>query len=665
MRKMIRAVHFDFHTLPEIPDLCDNFSASEFAQTLSDAKVTYINFFARCNTGFSYYPTKIGVPHPYLKGRDIFGDILKECHKRNIGVTAYFNGGLSHELGRLHREWTVLDKDGKILFGKEGPGVRTMCYNTAYGDHLVAEVKEVLEMYPDVDGIFMDCFSFPAPCFGTECVDAMKAEGIDINNYDEVLRFNNRKRQKMAQRLRDVIPKDKYFYINGSIENDTCFSLGTDYISHGEIECLPSGGWGYDCYPALVAYERNVFDQTVYMTGRFRKSWGDFGGIREKAALEFDAYYALANTSNISVGDHLHPNGTLEKALFDTVGEIYTEIEKTEKWTQENKYVPEIGILVTKKEWLQYGENLKPEFTGGYGIYAVRGAVRMLSELKYQYDVITDDMDFSRFKMLIIPDFMTFTDETAQKISAFLKNGGKVISSGISGLKPDHSDFALREWNFTYDGDAPYELSYFKVRDQIGEGVPQMVTDAYEKGIALIAKEGNTVLADLWDPYFDRVWDGYHAHYYAPYYKKNDKLSAILSQDSVIHISFNIFASYTQTPHPVNKKVVANCIKLLYSDKMLTANVPSFARTSLTTKDNYLLLHVLSYCPEYKGSIAAAVIEEPIKIYENEFSIKWDKAPKKVYFVPTEESVDFKYEDGHININVPKIDGHAIIAMEF
>ena len=43
MQKMIRAIHFDFHTLPEIPDLCDNFNAEEFAQDLADAKVTYIN----------------------------------------------------------------------------------------------------------------------------------------------------------------------------------------------------------------------------------------------------------------------------------------------------------------------------------------------------------------------------------------------------------------------------------------------------------------------------------------------------------------------------------------------------------------------------------------------------------------------------------------------
>lgn len=81
-----RALHFDFHTLPAIPDLGADFDAEKFASQLSEAKVEYINFFARCNLGHSYYPTKVGIRHPYLKDKDIYGDLLRACHKRDIGV---------------------------------------------------------------------------------------------------------------------------------------------------------------------------------------------------------------------------------------------------------------------------------------------------------------------------------------------------------------------------------------------------------------------------------------------------------------------------------------------------------------------------------------------------------------------------------------------------
>jgi len=668
MRKIKRALHFDFHTMPDIPDLGDDFSAESFVKTLVDAKIRYINFFARCNTGFSYYPTKIGVQHPYLKGKDLFGDILKECHKHDIGVTAYFNAGLSNELALRNRHWAVVDSGGKVINTTTNSNVRDMCYNTEYGDHLVAEVSEVLEMYPDVDGIFIDCLNFPRPCFGKECVDAMLKEGVDIENPSEVYLFNEKKKRKMAERVRAVVPKDKYFFVNAFLANGTCIAGRTELDSHAEIECLPTvaGSWGYDYFPAKVSFERNLYDDVVYMTGRFRKSWGDFGGMVEKASLEFDAYFALLNTANISIGDHLHPRGVPEKALFDTVGEIYTEIEKTEKWTQDNKYVPEIGILITKNDWHRfYPGEITPDRRTERGEYALRGVCRMLSELKYQFDIITDDMDISKFKLLIIPDYMTFTEETAKKISKYINSGGKVISSGVSGLKRDFSGFASPEWDFKYTGDTPFELAYFKVNEEIGEDIPNMVTDTYQKCYGIEANSKNTILADYVEPYFDKKWDGYHSHYYAPYNKKSDRLSAIVQNGSIIHIAFNIFTAYTEVSHPVHRKVIANCIKRLYEDKLLKTNVPTFARTSLTSKDNYLLLHVVAYCPEIKGSIPSGVIDEPSKIYENEFSIKWDKPPKKAYFVPNEEKVDFRYENGRININVNKIVGHTIIAMEF
>ena len=146
---MERAVHFDFHNMPALPDLGDNFNAMEFVKTLIDSKVKYINFFARCNLGYSYYPTEIGIRHPYLKDKDIFGDLLKECHKYGIGVSAYFNASLSHALADKHLNWNVVNRNGQIYNDpeKRQNSFRTMCYDGEYGEHLLAEVSELLEKY--------------------------------------------------------------------------------------------------------------------------------------------------------------------------------------------------------------------------------------------------------------------------------------------------------------------------------------------------------------------------------------------------------------------------------------------------------------------------------------------------------------------------------------
>ena len=97
MREIKRAIHFDFNTMPGIDDFCENFNAEEFAIRMKEANVDYVNIFARCNIGFSYYPTKIGTPYKGMKG-NMCGDMVSALKKQGIGVTLYLNGGLNHQL---------------------------------------------------------------------------------------------------------------------------------------------------------------------------------------------------------------------------------------------------------------------------------------------------------------------------------------------------------------------------------------------------------------------------------------------------------------------------------------------------------------------------------------------------------------------------------------
>lgn len=139
LRKLKRAIHFDFHTVKGIDCILRDFDTADFAQTLSDSGVDYITFFAACNNGLCYYPTKTGVMYPGLK-IDLLGEVVKECHTRDIGVSAYINVGLNHEQALLHQDWSRVDEQGRVLnfggnlvhdCGKTGDNAftRTMCFN--------------------------------------------------------------------------------------------------------------------------------------------------------------------------------------------------------------------------------------------------------------------------------------------------------------------------------------------------------------------------------------------------------------------------------------------------------------------------------------------------------------------------------------------------------
>ena len=148
MKPMKRAVHFDFHTMPGIDDVLSNYNAEEFAEVLYNANVDYVNIFARCNIGFSYYPTKVGTPYPGMKG-DMVGDTVKALHKRGMGVTLYTNGGLNHQLLAENPALSKIQRSGAIWDGDENSRInnnffRSPCYLGKYRDHLLSEIKEML-----------------------------------------------------------------------------------------------------------------------------------------------------------------------------------------------------------------------------------------------------------------------------------------------------------------------------------------------------------------------------------------------------------------------------------------------------------------------------------------------------------------------------------------
>ncbi len=399
------------------------------------------------------------------------------------------------------------------------------------------------------------------------------------------------------------------------------------------------------------------------MSGRFRDTWGDFGGIRQLDELKYDAYLGLLNCVEFSIGDHLHPRGKFESTVFSATKNIFEELEKVEKWTHKAKYIPEIAILHPLNFDIEHPLPDTPEHLNCDRLFnSFKGCVRILAELKYQYDIIDDRMDFSKYKLIILPDAMLLNENAAEKLKAYLDAGGKVLSSGQSGLNTELSDFALKDyWNFGYEGNEPFNVSYFKAVGAANENMPDLVSAIYSQGIALSKKDGNEVLGEYWEPYFNMHWDGHQRYTYIPYDKKSENLYSVLKNKNVIHINFKIFEAYMNYSYQVYRTLIDNCIKLMYKEKLLKTDLPVFTRASLAKSGNGTLLQVVTNYPEKKDS--RGVIDASIKLYNTAFEVKCDK-PDKVYTVPEMKELEFDYENGYLKFNVPEIDGHNMVYFE-
>ena len=644
---------YDNHTMPACPDVGENFDAETFTNRIKRCGVDQLTFHARCNLGMAYYDTKIGIKHPSLK-YDLFGKLADACKRKNIALIAYLNGGISSAEGLLHREWTTLYFDGReYREPRFTPYVRTMCYNTQYRDHLIAMVEEIAHNYP-VSGFFIDCLA-GYPCVCPICVKEMKERGIDWNNKDEVIKFSEfsalRMSKDIAKAARAINPAFQLYF------NGVPFEDQSDIGTWLECEDLPTAGWGYEYLPVLSHYMRTLGDKPVMnMNGRFY-DWGDFGGLRPEAAIKSELLYGLANGMRPNIGGHFHPRGDLESAVLDRIEKIYKELQTMESWFDNAKNLTEIAIVYAKSN-----RNIRSQ-AGSDG--QLMAAVRILSELKQQFDVVTEFSDWSKYKVLVIPDDIIFNEEITRRVKAHIAAGKAVISSGSSGLNQGKTQFALeQEWGIKFKKECDFDPAYFTVGKNFNRGLPDMPLSLYFSGIDVESLPGTSVEANLIKPYYNRIWDGEYAFYYNPPDKVTDK-PALTVNGKVAHFSHRIFSGYYDQAPVELRTVFGNVLDKFLPDPLIKYEyLPSYSRVFITEQPGRKMVHLLSYVPELRGS-KTQIIEEPIDLHDVKISLRNEgKTPQKVYLAPERKSLPFKIIGGYVNVTIPVSKGYSLVVFE-
>lgn len=652
-----RAIHLDCHTMPGMYDIAEDFNAEEFARTLSEAGVDYITVFAKCNLGFAYYPTQIGKVYPGLQ-IDLLGQMVAACHAKNIQVAAYFNTGIDHEHARLHREWCKVDKEGRVnKIAEMGHWFRDLCLNTGYGPHILGMVREVVERYP-VDGIFLDCFDL-GPCYGEECLSAMKKQGMNVFDNAQVGDFCQQVTYKFLEEVESLVattrPSINILY------NGLAYRRQPTHI---ELEVLPTGGWGYEYLPFAIRYARTLGKPYFTMTGRFHKSWGDFGGIRTKHSVLNDCFTSIANGGTCSVGDHLHPRARLEPAVYSLVGEAYKTVQPVEPWTIGAR--AEADIVVVEPHMREFPSprayQSGPE---AFSMDSVKGAARLLSELKHQFDVSDGQEDISKYKVIVLADSVRITPDLKTKLEQHLSRGGAIISSGTAGMTEDGSAFALGAYSISFDGPEPNNPTFIEVLPPMADGIPPMLITNYQPGIALQAGPGAEVLARLYKPYSNlHAWDYEHETMYCPPEKDTGRPAAVRC-GNVIHFSFPLFAGYLRDAVLAHRTLLANCLRLVLPEPTLqVSNFPSFGRVTVTARDGIRLVHLLNYVPELRGA-TMQMIEEPVAFDNVQVALRADgRETRKVYLAPQGEPVPFTQQGSYVNFTIPRVEGYQLAVVE-
>lgn len=679
-----RQIHLDFHASIHVPDVGRDFDADEFARMMADAHVDSVTVFAKCHHGLLYYQTDHPARHPGLKrGLDLLAEQVEALHRRGIRAPIYISVQCDEFAADTHPEWIALRPDNTRVAPKplERPyfSWQILDMSSPYQEYLVAQTDEILRKFHPVDGVFFD-MCWDQPSVSKWALDGMKKLKLDPARDEDRGRYAHHVALSYMKRLHGMVKRsspDAGVYFNSRPLHNLAEEI--PFQSQVEIEALPTGGWGYMYFPKHVRFVRTFNHPYMGMTARFHKSWADFGGLKPYAGLEYETSQMIAHGARCSVGDQLHPRGTLDPAAYQLIGRVYARIKDREPWLQDASTVAEAAVLQIEG----YGRPTTP------GV--LEGAVRMLQQLRIQFDIVPAGSRLDRYDLLVLPDEARLDDRLAGQIDAYVASGGRLLASGTSGLDETGTRSLLKCLPIrphglrtvadgrgttvagTSGGSGPAAVimpaaTYVRFETTIADDVPETEHVFYEPPVLVEPTRSGKTMARIVEPYFDRNWAHFSSHAQTPP-DKTSRFAAAVASERVVYVAYPIFGMHSRHGNETYRLLVRNLLGRLLPDRILRVGGPSGVESSVTrqpksgSRPARTIVHLLYYPVERRTS-SLDLVEDVVPLFDVPVSLKHPGKPRRVYLAPEGADLPFDHRAGRVDVTVPRMDGHAMIVVE-
>lgn len=666
-----RQIHLDFHTSEMINNIGSKFDKKQFQKALKLGHVNSITCFAKCHHGWSYHPTRAGKKHPNLE-IDLLRAQYQAAKEIGINVPIYLSAGLDNVISREHPEWREVDFKGQKRPRAFEAGFCKMCFNSPYISYLCEQILEVVNLFPDCDGIFLDIIK-QGQCCCNFCREVMKQNNFDVNIESDrnkcsqiALKRYYEKSTIACKSLKKDMP---VFHNSGHIQigNNKIFK----YFSHLELESLPTGGWGYDHFPISAKYCMTLPFDLMGMTGKFHTNWGEFGGFKHPNALKYECALMLAHGAKCSVGDQMHPTGQMDISSYKIIGTAYQEVQSKEPWCDNVENIADIGLLSSSSvNTIQQN--------GTRNNSADTGAARILLEGHFLFDVLDMEADFSKYKVLVLPDNILIKDSVKVKLDEYISKGGKLFLTGTSILTGDGNGFIF-DIGANYHGQSEYQPDYILPNKKIRPFFVDSPLVMYLPSQRIKVTTGQS-LGQVHDPFFNRTCEHFCSHQHAPAKPLHSGFDCGVYKDNIVYLAHPVFSIYHALGAVAYKEYIVNSLNLLLEQPTVKVNLPSTGRITLMNQRKYnrYILHLLYVNIINRGSTTALscgtisdkaqsieVIDELVPFYNIQVSVKVPAPVRKLLCVPEGKKLHFKQRCDIVEFILPELQCHQMVELAF
>ncbi len=651
----------------------------------------------------AFYPTQIPLHYRsrWLGNGDAFGEIYAGCRALGMNVVARTDAHACHQDAmEAHPDWIAVDADGNKRRHASDPDFWITCALGPYNfEFMTAVHEEIMRLYKP-DGIFTNRWSGSGMCYCEHCRENFRAaSGLDLPRTLDPR--DPARRAYMAwhqQRLFEL-----WRVWNAKIQTinpQASFIPNTGGGALSELDMKTVGAMA----PTLVADRQGRSGAMApWMAGKSAKEFRATMGSKAVPAITSvgleDKYRWKDSVQN---GDEIRlwmadgmaqgfrPAFTkfnarpFDRRWFPVVEEIFNWHYKNSEYFRNVRSLARVGLVYSQQTAAYYGG---PDAAMKVEDHAL-GFYEALVEARIPFDMVHDGLldgeYLNQFRTLILPNIAALSNEQCEQVRAYAARGGSVIATYETSLYDEwgteRGDFGLaRLFGASYAGsrEGPMLNSYltlekdasgawhpllkgFEDAERIINGVQRVrVTPMDAKGFSPL-----TVVPAYPDLPMEEVFPRPATKAEAGQREAGVYLSE-KDGSRMVYFPWDIDRTFWEVMNVDHGRLLRNAVLWATREPApVTVEGKGIVDVAVWEQKNSMTVHLVNLTNPMmmKGPVRETI---PLAAQKLRIRVPEGRRVRRVHLLRAGSELAFREEGGAIALEVPSVEVHEVVAVDF
>ena len=630
------------------------------------------------------------------KHKDLLKEYINRAHKKGMRIILYVYPAYPGDLEKDHPDWRQLTVENKTQDTAVGMRV---CLNSPWRDWFFSQIKKMAEFA--IDGLFIDGPSIPLnACYCQHCRKKFASE-TEFDSLPEredpadpawraFVGFKCKSVADFLAGAKDVLKSirpEAIIYCNSShgtrpsatdardnreqLDSQDILGAEGGFVFYTNPNHIPL--WKTAVTAKIIECQAEGKPTVIFMAGDF-KSWNRYALPEGETQLMIAD--SVANDAGIWYGIHF-PYQDLDTPGGRAASKMMNFLKDNEKYYEDTYSAAEVALVcspatlnwyVSSAEETDFTKAVSQKIEGRFGNHSesLNGFYEMLLHCGFPFDVIDDEailrQRIGKYKMLILPTCACMSDELAERIRAYVKEGGLLLASFDSSLFDENGslrkDFALADvFGASYAGGFVRMINYSYMRVKcclpFFEGYEQELAPSTYYAVKVRAKNA-TMQATFLEPSPGQ------------YFPVSPEMSPGLLENSFgkgrcLYFAGDVGETYEGFGVPVHRLIVNNCILKWVSPQVRLLSPPEIVSLSVRRqpKKKRTLIHLVNYCGHMRRPI-----EKIVPLRNVQLQVRSVGKLRRIHSLVSPQELKVQSLDQRVTITIPELASYEVVAME-